>query len=368
MKIDEEFKSLIPPLTDDEKRGLKESLLSEGCRDALVLWNDTLIDGHNRYEICTQYDIPFTTVSMEFEGRDEVKLWMMKNQLARRNLNTFQRMEIVEKFKPVIAAKAKENQKTSGGAVHQKSDKPLETTKELAKLAGTSHDTVHKAEKIINEAPEPIKATVRDGAMSISQAYEVTKMEPEIQQKIIDRIESGEEPKQAVKEARKPFVVNNSHFNEWYTPAHIVEAARRVMGSIDTDPASSDMANKTVQASTYYTAETNGLDKTWTGNVWMNPPYSNGLMEKFINKLEAERPNYTQAIVIVNNATETGWFNTLAGVSSCVCFLKGRTRFIRPNEDDKGAPLQGQVILYIGENVDSFVFEFSKLGKVAQFV
>lgn len=367
MKIDEEFKSLIPPLTDEEKRGLKESLLSEGCRDALVLWGDILIDGHNRYEICIQYDIPFKTIQMEFTNRDEVKLWMMKNQLARRNLNTFQRMEIVEKFKPVIAKQAQKRQKAGKADLDQIFDQGR-TSKKLAELAGTSHETAHKAEKIINEAPEPIKATVRDGVMSISQAYEVTKMKPEVQQEIIDRIESGEEPKQAVKEARKPFVVNNSHFNEWYTPAHIVEAARRVMGSIDTDPASSDMANKTVQASTYYTAETNGLDKTWTGNVWMNPPYSNGLMEKFINKLEMERPNYTQAIVIVNNATETGWFSTLAGLSSCVCFLKGRTRFIRPNEDDKGAPLQGQVILYIGENVDSFVFEFFKLGKVAKFV
>lgn len=174
MKIDEEFKSLIPPLTDEEKKGLKESLLNEGCRDALVLWNDILIDGHNRYEICTQYDIPFATIQMEFANRDEVKLWMMKNQLARRNLNTFQRLEIVEKFKPIIAEKAKERM-LAGKANPQQKSAEGETRDQLAQLANTSHDTVHKAEKIINEAPEEVKSAVRSGDMSINQAYKTVK-------------------------------------------------------------------------------------------------------------------------------------------------------------------------------------------------
>ena len=77
------------------------------------------------------------------------------------------------------------------------------------------------------------------------------------------------------------------------------------MGSIDTDPASNDIANKIVKAEKYYTIETNGLAHDWTGNVWMNPPYSSDLISKFVEKLKEQRANYNQAIILVNNATET---------------------------------------------------------------
>ena len=110
MIIDNEFKGLIPPLTDEEYKGLEESILSEGCRDALVLWGEIIVDGHNRYEICTRHNIPFKTVQKEFTSRDEVMLWMLQNQLARRNLNDFQRSEMVHKCEDAVKAKAKERQ------------------------------------------------------------------------------------------------------------------------------------------------------------------------------------------------------------------------------------------------------------------
>ena len=110
MIIDNEFRSLIPPLTDEEYEGLKASILAEGCRDALVLWGDTLIDGHNRYQICTEYGIPYRTVQKDFADRDEAMLWMMQNQLSRRNLHSFVRIELVERMKPLVAKKAKEQQ------------------------------------------------------------------------------------------------------------------------------------------------------------------------------------------------------------------------------------------------------------------
>lgn len=84
--IDNEFKSLIPPLTDDEYDGLRDSILSEGCRDALVLWGNTLIDGHNRYEICEKHGIPFKTIQKDFDSRDAVIEWIILNQFGRRNL------------------------------------------------------------------------------------------------------------------------------------------------------------------------------------------------------------------------------------------------------------------------------------------
>ena len=86
IKIDPEFKNLIPPLTDEEYDGLRDSLLSEGCRDALVLWNDVLVDGHNRYEICKKHGIPFKTIQKDFVSREDAILCMLGVKLLRRIL------------------------------------------------------------------------------------------------------------------------------------------------------------------------------------------------------------------------------------------------------------------------------------------
>jgi phage N-6-adenine-methyltransferase len=187
-------------------------------------------------------------------------------------------------------------------------------------------------------------------------------MEPEEQEEIAQRIEQGEPPKEVVAEVRnRPHVANNSGNNEWYTPAEYIEAAREVMGSIDIDPASNDIAQETVKAKIYYTAETNGLDKEWSGNVWMNPPYASDLIGKFIEKLISELPNIAQAIVLVNNATETEWFNKLISNADAVCFPRSRVKFYMP-DGKTGAPLQGQAVLYFGTNESKFVDVFSGKG------
>ena len=155
MKIDAEFQSLIPPLTYEEKKMLEESILNEGCRDAIVLWGDTIIDGHNRYEICKKHGIPFETVSREFEDRNDVIEWIIKNQFGRRNLPMHERARLALRLKPVIAEKAREKQHSGINqythSLPQNSAKPsipIETRDEIAKAAGVSHDTIAKVEKI----------------------------------------------------------------------------------------------------------------------------------------------------------------------------------------------------------------------------
>lgn len=165
---------------------------------------------------------------------------------------------------------------------------------------------------------------------------------------------------------RKPHVSNNSGNNEWYTPAEYIDAARYVMGSIDLDPASSDVANQTVKAITYYTIENDGLQHKWFGRVWMNPPYASGFVDKFTEKLTM---HYTdgdveEAIVLVNNATETTWFQQMANVCKGICFPRRRVKFIDVDGNPSGAPLQGQAILYMGSNIDEFANVFGKFGFV----
>jgi len=168
----------------------------------------------------------------------------------------------------------------------------------------------------------------------------------------------------------KPHVTHNSGNNEWYTPSYIIESARRVMGSIDLDPASSEVANTIVRATTFYTEETNGLDKNWSGRAWMNPPYSSKLVSQFTEKmaLEFSLGNISEAIVLVNNATETEWFKVLARVASAVVFPSSRVRFLDMSLKPTGAPLQGQAIIYLGENPDKFLKEFRQYGWGATIV
>ena len=377
MKIDVEFQSLIPPLTYEEKKMLEESILSEGCRDAIVVWNDTIIDGHNRYEICTKHGIPFETVNREFESRNEVIEWIIKNQFGRRNLPLHERARLALRLKPVIAEKAKSNKQEAANKMNLivgnnvsteicENVLPIDTQKEIAKAAGVSHDTIAKVEKIEETAPAPVVQASRKGDISVNAAYQVTKMMQEEQEEIASRIQSGENAKSVVLEVQKrPHVANNSGNNEWYTPAEYIEAARKAMGSIDTDPASNDIANKVVKAEKYYTIETNGLAHDWTGNVWMNPPYSSDLISKFVEKLKEQRVNYNQAIILVNNATETQWFYEIVKIASAVCFPKSRVKFYMP-DGKTGAPLQGQAVLYVGDNYEKFISAFGGIGWTAK--
>ena len=88
--IDEEFRRLLPPLDEFEYCSLEDNILVYGCMNPLVLWNNILIDGHNRYSIVTKHNLPFNTVSLEFNSRDEVISWMIKTQIYRRNLTPMQ--------------------------------------------------------------------------------------------------------------------------------------------------------------------------------------------------------------------------------------------------------------------------------------
>lgn len=180
--IDKEFQSLIPPLTPEELQQLEENCVKDGIRDALIVWkqpdgNDILIDGHNRWNISVKHGgIPFQIKRMEFPDRDTAKQWIILNQFGRRNLSAYDRSVLALKLKPLIAEKAKEKQSEAGGAVRQKSDKAVvDTKKELAKVAGVSHDTIHKVETIQNSGDQKLINDVRSGETTINRAYQVVK-------------------------------------------------------------------------------------------------------------------------------------------------------------------------------------------------
>lgn len=169
-----------------------------------------------------------------------------------------------------------------------------------------------------------------------------------------------------LKFAGGPHVSHNSGNNEWYTPKPYISAAVNVMGVIDLDPASSDEANEIVGASEYYTEEDDGLQHDWSGRVWMNPPYASELIGKFTNKIAShyESGDISQALVLVNNATETGWYQRMLDCATAICLIRGRVKFIDEHGNPSGAPLQGQTVLYFGDDLEVFSNEFQRFGKI----
>jgi hypothetical protein len=166
----------------------------------------------------------------------------------------------------------------------------------------------------------------------------------------------------------KPHVTKNSGEIEWYTPPEFIERARRVMGGIDCDPASSDIAQRTVRAGTYYTKETNGLDPAhlWGARVWFNPPYARGLIGRMIDELAMRLVwgEVEEAVVLTNNGTETRWGQWLLDHADATCFPSRRIAFLNPEGVPGTQALQAQMFSYFGPHVDRFAAEFADVGVI----
>lgn len=151
--------------------------------------------------------------------------------------------------------------------------------------------------------------------------------------------------------------------NEYYTPSKYVESARKVMGSIDLDPASNEIANIIVKAKKYYSKENNGLNKPWYDNVFLNPPYSREEIKLFTDKLieEIENDHVYQCIMLVNSSTSTNWFHKLLQYCSFGCIVKGRINFYTVEGKTKGNRYDS-MFLYFGNYGSEFQEEFRQYG------
>jgi hypothetical protein len=215
--VNEELKAYIDPLTQDEHDALERSLLAEGCRDALVLWGNVLIDGHNRYGICTRHDIPFNTVqNTRFKSMDDVHLWMIEQHLGRRSVSDYQRGVLALRKRDIIDARRRTEQEqlrreSEGEAIASATadadadtppwePAPKLSKADLAREAKLSPSQVTMIEKIHDHATPEVIEAMRVGAISLSAAATVASLPAEEQRAAAKG--GKDELKQAVKRVR----------------------------------------------------------------------------------------------------------------------------------------------------------------------
>lgn len=365
IQIDPEVQSLLRPLSEGERALLEANIVAEGrVRDPLVVWDerDILIDGHHRHAIATAHNLPFAVYRRSFADFDAVREWVSLNQAGRRNWTRAER-------EAWAMERARE-----GWAVQR-----------IANALGVSDQTVRNDTATLREEKDMERqerneriADMASAGMTQRQIAEQVGMSHVgvlkvlgNQTKNLEQLPSsgnGSDGKDKARQAMAATVYSHDSL-EYYTPAWVIDAARAVMGGIDTDPASCEAAQMWVKAATYYTSDDDGLSRLWHGRVWLNPPYSytdgRSNQDLWSEALIARYASgeVTEGLLLVKAALGYKWFERLWD-DWPVCFLRERLSFVMPNGSDNGQSKQGTAIFYLGGNVGRFVEVFRQFGRV----
>lgn len=184
-KIDPELKDLLPPLTEEEFKQLEKNITSNGFdyNFPIITWNDFIVDGHNRYEICLKHGIEFVDRYISYETKEEVMSWMIDTQMGRRNLTPIQRIAVAERYKTKIQKIARENLVTStGGSSPQplsERTNPVNTRKEVAKVANVGSGTLARYDVVMKSDNEELKQKMLKEEIPITAAYDLLKNKKE---------------------------------------------------------------------------------------------------------------------------------------------------------------------------------------------
>ena len=240
--VNDELLAYIDPLTPDEHDALERSLLAEGCRDALVLWGEVLVDGHNRYGICTRHGIPFNTVqNTHFKSLDDVHLWMIEQHLGRRSVSDFQRGVLALRRRDILSARmptppsavsASELPSTSTATPSPAAPEPMSSREAIAKAARISSNTVNQIEKIQKSATPELVAAVKSGTISINAAATVASLPAEAQ---VAAVAGGrKELQQAARQVRETRAVART---EPESPEGVIARLRQTISELSAENA-----------------------------------------------------------------------------------------------------------------------------------
>jgi hypothetical protein len=430
--ISPELQSLIPPLTDEELGQLRANLLKDGCLAPLVVWQETqiLLDGHHRLQICEQHDLSYSLQEISLPDLDAARLWMVENQLGRRNLNAAQMSFFRGEKYNLLKSQGKRTDLT----FHQSDGKSHSTAQILADEFKVGPATVERdgafAAAVDTLAtvvgPEARKAVLSGDLplprQDVSALASLAKQSPETGTKIIEAFQSPEpatnlkaivtaakqgdgtavyslpngdlanatvgndgwttyervsakqltlvpeEPaaNEAAAPATWPHNVSSGDY-EWHTPDEILIPVRKVLGEIHLDPASCDAAQARVRAREYYTVEDDGLSHAWHGKTFLNPPYKLPEIERFCGKLVEEiNAGHVPEAILVTNNPTHTDWFQFIAPHAAVICFPDGKIGFIHATHDGMSPCQGQAIMYFGPNVERFCEVFAELGLIME--
>jgi phage N-6-adenine-methyltransferase len=320
---------VVPPLSDEEFAALKTDIERRGVLVPVEYDEEgSVLDGHHRIRACRELGITtWDKIVRRDLGDDRAKREHARAlNLARRHLSAEAKRRII---------------------------------------AEQLLDTPERADQWIAEDLGVSKATVSDVREELVTKCQIDASQPRIDRNGVARVAPARRKYEFIGAHDHRLVVTKYTGEvEWHTPAQWVEAARRVLGAIDLDPASSDRAQETVAAKRHFTKEMDGLARPWAGRVWLNPPYAAGLVDRFVGKLveHVRAGDVAAAVLLTDNRTETEWFHRAAGACQRICLKRGRISFVRPDGAGADASTSGSVFFYFGGHPDVFDDVFGPFG------
>ena len=368
--IDEEFRKLIPPLSEAEYEGLKADIIKNGCKIPLIVWPSEedhkliLVDGHNRYKICTENNVPFKAKAERYASREDVKIEIINMQLNRRNIFPFSRVELALLKEDLISSTNIQGRRTDiHNEPEQNSNRHQNSTNaKIGKIASVSDETVRKIKKIREDAPETIQDKLRNGEISIEEGYRVATLPERIREKVSEEIESGNDIKSAINEASKLKAEEKASFkdlirgNDAARPSRYFEKASEFgggQGSLDFDPANIDIKDTSLDEYTAYPDQfLSSRDFGNRGNIWCDltripskaPEYASSICQQ-LNEPDSDE-KFSNVIIAVPAQTKEAWFQDLLSGMSCVCFVRGKQ----------------DAVFYHGNDIERFAGLFSEYG------
>jgi len=259
-RIDRELKALIPPLTEEEREQLEQNILRKRkCHDAIVLWEGAILDGHNRFEICVKHGITFEIKEVQLESKDAAKLWIIENQMGRRNLNDAMRIEMTQRRADILRDVARKRQSSAGGdktgeqegISDEKSNAFPKTNPDgkgagalLAKMtsiddetinvrelhaqdANVSERTLHNYQKLKAQAHPGLLARVQSGEIKINTAHRMLTSE------IIKKLDQADKMYKFVSRAIPPEGLKAANPELYEKLTQLAETLDRLVAALD---------------------------------------------------------------------------------------------------------------------------------------
>jgi len=182
INLNDEFKAFLPPLSDEQQAGLERDILKRGCLSPLILWNDTLLDGYHRYDICRRHGIPFNSLALDFDDKTDALFWLFSHHRDRRNMSKYELASRALVFETKLEEEAKEQKQKAGGLYHRGKGKEkvfsneenlfkLHVDEQLAELADVSTGTIYKVKVIQEKASEEQKKKLANGEATVNQVF-----------------------------------------------------------------------------------------------------------------------------------------------------------------------------------------------------